>query len=369
MTIKYYKKLKTNLHKKVQQEYTNYFTKIILYKLIAINNNNEPNQIKKDKNYLESLMFWRILHQIAIKKPPYNSYKPITDEEKIMLPNDKTELHIPYIDQLYEIMNQRYDTDDQQYNPKIMIKNNYMILSKIKIKLDDRINFMLNYAKKMLHKFNKNESLSEELVMRCLLRYASLGLSGNHCSLSYSIYNYLYKNLNVKGEGFCSPLNSKLIEKKKSVICSLFKDTDKYFKSIGPFTNQVMLKHNTINWLLNPPFVTSLVKLAVNSIYDTLKESKLPMFIILVIPFTKIQNQLEKIYNKYLYGFINQKSIDIVSSKSNERKKINRENQKQYFVCNDKWSYQFENIYMYFFTNEDHSKIQLEQHMVAISNL
>lgn len=357
--LAYYKKLKNNLNKKIRREYTNYFTKSIIYKLIE-KKNHDKDILKKEISYMEAILFMRINYQLYDKTPPYHPYKIISKEEKDMI-FQLAYKNIPYIDEIIKIINERYDYIDENYISKITIDEKFIYLYKVKIPLDNRIKFLLTYARKMLKKVNKKLSLGKKLVTRCILRYASLGVSGNQCSLSSDIYNYFYNNLKVKGEGFCSPLNSKLIEKEDTIICTLFKDTDKYFKSQGSFNDTIMLKNNDINWVLNPPFLSSTTKLSIKSIKKTLNESDKKMLIVLVVPFSKVKQIKEEIYNKYLYGYINQEYIEI------NKKIIKRTNTKQYFLCNDKWSYNFQDIYMYFYTNDEN--IDLESHMIALSDL
>lgn len=356
-----YKKLKNNLNKKIQREYTNYFTKLLIYKLIEKKNKYKDKEVmRKEKSYMEAMLFMRINYQQYDKTPPYHPYKIISKEEKDVN-FQMAYKNIPYIDEIIKIINERYDHIDENYSPKITIDDKFIYLYKVKIPLDNRIRFLLTYAKKMLKIVNKKISLGKKLVTRCILRYASLGVSGNQCALSSSIYNYFYDNLNVRGEGFCSPLNSKLIEKEDTIICTLFKDTDKYFKSQGSFNDKIMLKNNHVNWVLNPPFLSSTTKLSIKSIQKTLDESNKKMLIVLVVPFSKVKQIKEEIYNKYLCGYINQAYIEI------NKKTIKRTSIKQYFLCNDKWSYNFEDIYMYFYTNDEN--INLENHMIALSNL
>jgi hypothetical protein len=359
----YYKNLKNNLNNKIKREYTNYFTKSLIYKLIEKKNNDNDNDkelLRKEKSYMESILYMRIGYQLYDKTPPYHPYKIISNKEKKEYFQSVYE-NIPYIDEIIKLIDDRFNYIDENYDPKITIGNKFIYLYKIKIPLDNRIRFLLNYARKMLKKVGKRLSLSKKLVTRCIVRYASLGVSGNQCSLSSDIYNYFYNNLNVRGEGFCSPLNSKLIEKEDTIICTIFKDIDKYFKSHGSFNDTIMLQNNHINWLLNPPFMSSTTKLSIKSIRKTLDESDKKMLIVLVIPLSKVTLVKDDIYNKYLYGYINQTDIEIGI------KKIKRSSTKQYFLCNDKWSHNFENIYMYFYTNDQ--DINLENHMITLSDL
>jgi hypothetical protein len=51
------------------------------------------------------------------------------------------------------------------------------------------------------------------------------------------------------------------------------------------------------------------------------------------------------------------------------KEKITKQNNKQYFICNGKYSHNFDNILMYFYTNYDHYDVDLFKHMQKISDL
>jgi len=369
-----YKTLKNNFNRKIEVEYRNYLTKLKIFDIIDARSKTP----KEDKSYIEAFLFQRTGYQNYDNTPPFHPYKRVTKEEFDAMTN-LIYSHIPYIDEIIELINNRSDIPpESDYDKKIKIDKDYLYIHKLKFPLDDRIRYLLSYSKKMLKKHTNYKcivSLSRKLVVRCLLRYSSLGITGNQCSLSSTLYNYLYENLNIRGEGFCSPLNSKLIEKNDTIICSVFKDTDKYFKSSGQFNKNIMLEHTKINWILNPPFLSSTTKLSIKSVQQTLELSYDTMTIILVVPFTKVQMMLNDFHNDFLFGFINQNNIEIKSrfiQKSN-RKIIPRKNNKQYFICNGIASSNFEDIYMFFYTNEPHEIVygmkQLEAHMIKISDI
>lgn len=366
--MEHYAKLKNNLNKKIEEEYKNYFTKLKIDDIVREENKGDPEKTKANMSYIESLMYQRIKYQFEKKTPPYHSYKPMNEEEKNIY-GPLLRDHIHYIDRIIDLISARSKYIDPDYKSKIRIDNNFIYLHKLKFTLDDRIRFLLKYSRDMLKKNNKKLSLAKKLVTRCLLRYSGLGITGQHCSLSNEIYTYLYDKLNIKGEGFSSILNSKLIEKENTTICTVFRDTDKYFKSIGPMRPNIILRNNEFNWTLNPPFFTSIVKLAIKNIISALFRSETKIILILTIPLTKIErSSQESIFNKYLYGYINQTHIEIVS-KYIEKKKIERKNKKQYFNCNGEWSKSFTDLYIFFYTNDFHERLDLEKHMITISDL
>ena len=365
-----YSNIKNNYNKKIKTEYKNYHVRMQILNLIKNMNKNNPKLEKMDESFFESFLFNRI--KTTIKKP-YSGYKYIRDEEyDAYKPLIYT--NISYMDDIVNIINTKNNDDNVASGvPNVdaccVQKNkNYFIYKNFQFKRDDRINFLYTFCKKMLIKHNKKIQLAKKLIVLLLLRYMTIGMSGQQCSLSYDIYDYLYTNLNVKGEGFSSPLNSKLIEKNDTIICSIFNDIDKYFKSCGQFNKDIMLENNNFNWILNPPFLTSASKLAINSIIKTLYESDKKMIIILILPYTKVKLKTN-LNNKYLYGYINKQYIHITSMYSNEKKKIKRQNNKQYFICNGLFSHKFGDIIMHFYTNHDHKEISLFEHMKKISDL
>lgn len=343
-------------NKKIHREYTNFFTKKLIYELIYKKNKNNIKLERKDKSYFESLLFNRIKYT---NNPPYNGYKCIDELEKKTFINDAKNT-INYIDDIVNIINDRCNYLEDNYNYKIKKYSSYFILNKLKFKRDARINFLYEYARNKLFKYNKNKNIAKKLIILLLLRYTGINIGGHHCSIPSNVYNYMYDELNIKGEGFSSPLNSKLIEKTDTIICSVFKDIDLYFKSIGPFTENTMLKYNNINWILNPPFLSSTIRMCIKSIINTLEKTESYMLIILIFSTSRIK-YYENVKNKYLYGYINEKNIVI------NNKKINRKNNIQYFICDKNFSSNFDDITMLFYTNNN--KININNKIITISEL
>jgi len=373
------------LNHKIHREYINYGTKLIFDEL-ALTNAKDPNTGEPDKaiykrniTFMESFLFGRVYNILYLHTPPYHPYRPLKpDNEEYQLHMNREQL--PYFHTIVEIFNERFDSlsHDTTYKNTITYDDKYLYLHDLKFKLDSRIRYMITYAQKKCEEYNHmspEQALmtAHKLTIRTLLRYSSLGITGNHCSLSIDVYNYLYNNLNVRGEGFSSPLNSKLLEKDDTIICTIFGDTDKYFKSIGAFTKKTMIRYSSINWILNPPFLTSTVKLSIKSINLTLSTNRAkklpPMTIIFVLPLTKLQHKGEIIDNEYLFGYINKTHVHIVRE-GVTIKKTERKDQAQYFICNDVFSSNFDDIYMLFYTDDvDIDYPAYEKHLLAISDL
>ena len=86
---------------------------------------------------------------------------------------------------------------------------------------------------------------------------------------SYS--RVLYDKYGARYEGFASPLNSKLMGKPNAHFCSLFKDTDEPFGSIGRFAvKNIINPKNKGNWSVNVPYVLSIIKDASHIIIESL---------------------------------------------------------------------------------------------------
>lgn len=96
-----------------------------------------------------------------------------------------------------------------------------------------------------------------KLITQMLIRYDSMLPSG----LQMGMHPYIYKQLNklygFNCEGFASPINSIMIKvNSKNKFCSLFKDTDHYFNSMGSFFDLNMTEGNII---IHPPFTEKLI--------------------------------------------------------------------------------------------------------------
>lgn len=344
---KLYNNIQNNWNDKIIDEYFNYLKRIEIFKLST---NWEESAL------LETFLYNRVYSQIYLKKEPYHSYNYINDDDVKYLKEYYAKL--PYIDKIIEIVNRK---NPKNIKTNIKIDKKYIWFGEIQFKLDDRIKFLINLAKTNILKYNgeyskkRSKLIAIKLVIRCMLRYSSLGITGHHCSLTNEVYYYMYKNLGLKGEGFCSPFNSKLIEYDDTKICTIFEDTDKYFKSLGPFNKSVILENDNINWSINPPFFKSAIKLCIKGMFNALDNSKKNILIIMTIPYTKIDVYKEEIFNKYMFGYINEKHIHIKKSLIGDIRKniIDRENTNQVFICNGKVSKSFEDIYMLFYTNSD----------------
>ena len=81
---------------------------------------------------------------------------------------------------------------------------------------------------------NKLEQHYIILILIVILRYECIVQGGNNWNIPFNWYQYAYNKYNIVLEGFSSPLNSQLILLNNDAqFCSLFKDTDEVFGSVG----------------------------------------------------------------------------------------------------------------------------------------
>lgn len=107
-------------------------------------------------------------------------------------------------------------------------------------------------------------------VANMLLKYESMVNKGQQWAVPNEQYKYLNENYGVEYEGFASPINSGLSDKKNGKFCSLFPEIDKPFGSIGKFFDQHLYSdENPRHWCINPPFVEQLIdKVTIKIIED-----------------------------------------------------------------------------------------------------
>lgn len=113
----------------------------------------------------------------------------------------------------------------------------------------------------ILFKILKNNGVNVlehvKIITQMLIRYDSMLPSGLQMGMHPYIYQQLYKTYGFDCEGFASPINSIMIKvDPKNRFCSLFKDTDHYFNSMGSFFNLNMTEGNII---VHPPFTEEII--------------------------------------------------------------------------------------------------------------
>lgn len=297
------------LTEKIKQEYKNYMLRLMINKHI---NDKIKDKIQRKLEYhnLNAFFMYRITRIMFFNsKKSVDIFKYITDDDKkvyeVYFSKDKK----IQLQDVIDFINKKDELVDlKNYSGKIKRKKNYIIFNNLKFKLDDRIKYLLNKLKK------DHDKTKYKIITILMLRYATFEINSNHCAIMRNVYDYLYNNLGIKGEGFSSPFNSKLIEKNDTIICSLFRDTDRYFGSIGQFHLNVILNNQHINWTLNPPYFYKTIKFCVGVIIYTFENENLKnknLLVMLVIPETKVINLKKTLYNKFLLGYINNKKITV----------------------------------------------------------
>lgn len=254
---------------KLQNEYINFKIREKLLNIIESKERKEWNSI------IEYILFTRILYSYLKKYKTHDGFYHIDDNEKKYIERDikyyetdknKKELS----DKFINIINNREDIKINKQDNKIRKIQNNIIYKDLKFPLDTRLKYLIKRTNK-------------KTVLRMLLRYSGLGISGQHCALPINVYDYLYDNFNIRGEGYSSPLNSKLITKKDTKICTLFYDTDKYFGSVGIFSSKVLIKYSNFNWTVNPPYLTNILKYAFNEIVKAIDEIENKNFMVIFV--------------------------------------------------------------------------------------
>ena len=276
------------MNDKILEEYVNYMG--ITRKLKNVHFIQDKKMKNKTFINLQMLVEDRILYRYKHKLlPPYHGYHPIDDEEMTMINEHFTDI-INYhkkINTQNELVNKldkikeyflnlitnkksinKHMYDDIDFN--IIETNEYVKFRKIKIQLDNRLRFLLKKAGK-------------QKFLRFILRYLGYGITAQHCSIITSVYRFLYDKFNIRGEGFSSPLNSKLIQMKGTVFCTLFKDADNVFGSQGPFSYKVLLKNSDKSFTVNPPYMPNVMYTAYINIKKAFKNIKRDDYTIIVL--------------------------------------------------------------------------------------
>lgn len=94
-------------------------------------------------------------------------------------------------------------------------------------------------------------------ILIAALRYESVINTSQQWHISLDCYREYIEKYDVDIEGFASPFNSQiLLLHSNPKFCSLFKDTDEIFGSLGDFFNQTFINHSVS---VNPPFIISIL--------------------------------------------------------------------------------------------------------------
>ena len=119
-----------------------------------------------------------------------------------------------------------------------------------------------------------------EAAVRVALRYTIVISTGQQWGLPQAHIDHLYDQFRVRAEAFASPLNARLLGKPEAKFCSIFPDTDAAFGSVGDFFAADLAG---ANWVVNPPFVESIMVRAARKVTEALVPGT-PQTFFFVIP-------------------------------------------------------------------------------------
>jgi hypothetical protein len=131
------------------------------------------------------------------------------------------------------------------------------------------------------------------LATTSLMRYTASYMRGQHFGPPVSVTNYLYDNFGLRGEGFASPFNSRLMGKKGTSVCSLFSDVDMPLGTIGSFYTITMGDHAKV-WTVDPPYIEKLLTQACIIVDEALRTTP-NMTVFLLFPDWETLEDLDKI--------------------------------------------------------------------------
>jgi hypothetical protein len=184
----------------------------------------------------------------------------------------------------------------------------------IKIKNAPNVRVKIPMSKQ---RYDVLQSYEKEPLTRMFLRYSTMINNGQHWALPHAQFKHLAEHYGVNHEGFASPLNSGILSlNTKGKFCSLFKDTDEVFGSIGSFFDQTLYtdpvdpieeKKEEVkeqpppkHWVVNPPFIISVIGRTTDKILrelDAASDLEVGVMVVYILPswtdfdgYTKIQN-------------------------------------------------------------------------------
>ena len=203
---------------------------------------------------------------------------------------------------------------------------------RIKIKNAPDVSIKIPMSKQ---RYDALQSYEKEPLTCMFLRYSTLLNRGQQWALPHSQFKHLAEHYDVNHEGFASPLNSGILSlNTHGKFCSLFKDTDEVFGSIGGFFDQTMytdpvdlvsLEKLNIDekkekvkeplpppkhWVVNPPFIISVMSRTTDKILRELESASVlnvNCMVVYILPswtdfegYTRIQNSKFLKYTQHM---------------------------------------------------------------------
>lgn len=204
-------------------------------------------------------------------------------------------------------------------------------------------------------KYELLQTYEKKPLTLMFLRYSTLINKGQQWALPQAQFKHLAENYGVRYEGFASPLNSGL-SSLGGKFCSLFRDTDEVFGSLGSFFDQTLYADPVDNigleklnigdteekvgacdksaepkhWVVNPPFIISVMGRTSDKILselDAASDLKVDVMVVYILPswtdfdgYIKIQASKHLKHTHYLekknHFYEHMGSRKIVNSKS-----------------------------------------------------
>lgn len=222
-----------------------------------------------------------------------NSNNKFVDEmiDKNLLPKDKATKFVKKASNIFDKL-RKYSNNNNINNSLIKIHNGNMSYKDMSMTIPPaRMKLLFDILE------YKNIKNPKYIIGRMLMKYATVMLGGQHWSVPYDVYKYLYDNYNATIEGFASPINSQMlkVDYKTTNFCSLFYDTDKYFGSLGSFFD-LDVENKSI--VVNPPFIEKMLKPIVEKILELQKKNNLIFSVMPFWPDTEAYELIKK-YSKY----------------------------------------------------------------------
>ncbi|VVB70519.1 Phosphorylated CTD interacting factor 1 WW domain protein [uncultured archaeon] len=229
-------------------DYTNYIKIQNIIKFLTKSIGATPSVVYEINNIIER---WRISENNNIQA---------TNTMLRELKEKFSEIETSDMEKIVKQVNLIWNLDCHYQIEKVHVnyKRNKLIINDLEFRLTPKLKTLLSLT-------------SIEKTVRCYLKYLSINSGHQQWGLVQSHYDYLYDICGVRNEGFASPMNSRLIGKVGAKFCSLFPETDEVFGSIGSFFSN-HLYNQSGNWIINPPFIESIIDLMADKILTELDE-------------------------------------------------------------------------------------------------
>ena len=242
-----------------------------------VNNNNilNHNVIINTNDYTENESNTKLLSQYFLFNPILNENQKLSsifyftkmineyNEKKIKVSKDI----IFKIENEFVKANKEFIKINNDF--KKMIETQIINLGKqieCSIKLENDIHFIIkyrNYSKiinsnryyKLMKNYDKPFPYD---IIRMILRYSIFDTSSQQWSIGIDLYEDISELFDISFETFASPLNFNMYR-----FCSIFKDTDSIFGSVGSFYNlnyENLILQNIKGVFFNPPYLPILMK-------------------------------------------------------------------------------------------------------------